>query len=42
MWTVTKNGTISIHYVTFQVSYAHAGQDIRALVKYTGVMFVDT
>ncbi|MGO2573570.1 MAG: integrase core domain-containing protein, partial [Corynebacterium casei] len=40
--TVTKTGTISIHSVTFQVSYAHAGQDVWVLVEQTGVMFVDT
>lgn len=38
---ITKNGTVSIHAVTFQVSYAHAGQDVWVLVEYTGVMFVD-
>lgn len=38
--TVTKNGTISIHNVTFQVSSAHAGQDTQVLVEHTGVTFV--
>lgn len=41
MRTVTKNGTISIHNVTFQVSYAHAGQDIWVLIEQTGVTFID-
>lgn len=38
---IAKNGTVTVHSVGFQVSFAHAGQEVTVLVEEAGVTFVD-
>jgi hypothetical protein len=38
---IAKNGTVTVHSVGFQVTFAHAGQEVIVLVEEAGVTFVD-
>lgn len=37
---LARNGTLSVHGVTFLVSNPHAGQNVEVLIEQTGVMFI--